>query len=486
MRRVLAICALAALAFACSGRESTTEGEGPCRELRGAARESHPSVVLVVNDTMRRDRLGVYGGKARTPAFDAFASDNLRFDAAYTQAPWTRPAMASLFSGLLPSQHGVGMERGDERKTPRALAPEIETLAEVLQGAGYRTAAFVANPWMEPRFGFDQGFDVYDASFARWGVGGGDVKLPGIAVSDRALAWLATVPAGTPYLLFVHYLDSHRPYPALDLGDLERQRDRVAASGAPPAALETELRAIVHVYGAPGSPPPLVEPRIALAEMAYEKGIEQFDAALAKLLGGLAARSDAERTAVIVTSDHGEALFERGYGNHGRGLHDDELAIPLAMRLPGVSGPRGGVQCLTGLVDMLPTLCTYAGLACPADLAGQDLLAQRAGRRFVVSEAVGTAPRHRAIRNRQWKLLWQPDGAPDGPRADPYSLYDVASDPGEQHDLSSTTDPALRRTLDELRRALAAAGPDRPRYDAPNVSVDRPVEERLRALGYVQ
>jgi len=239
------------------------------------------------------------------------------------------------------------------------------------------------------------------------------------------------------------------------------------------------------VRGAPGAPPPLVEPRVALAEMAYEKGIEQFDAALGKLLGGLAARPDAARTAVIVTSDHGEALFERGYGNHGRGLHDDELAIPLAMRLPGVTGPRDGVQCLTGLVDVLPTLCTYLGLACPADLAGQDLLAQRAGRRFIVSEAVGTAPRHRAIRNRRWKLLWQPDGAPDGPRADPYSLYDVASDPGEQHDLAGASDPAVRRALDELQRTLAAAGPEHPLFDAPNVGVDRPVEERLRALGYV-
>jgi arylsulfatase A-like enzyme len=486
MRVAAALCALAGLTFACSGGGSATEGEGPCRELRGAAREPHPSVVLVVNDTMRRDRLGVYGGKARTPAFDAFARNALRFDAAYTQAPWTRPAMASLFSGLLPSQHGVGMEIGDERKTPRALAPGIVTLAEMLHGAGYRTAGFVANPWMEPRFGFDQGFDVYDASFARWGVGEGDAKLPGSAVSDRALAWLATVPEGTPYLLFVHYLDSHRPYPALDLADLERQRERVAASGAPPEALQAELRSIVHVRGAPGSPPPLVEPRVALAEMAYEKGIEQFDAALAKLLDGLAARPDAARTAVIVTSDHGEALFERGYGNHGRGLHDDELAIPLAMRLPGVTGPHDGVQCLTGLVDVLPTLCTYLGLACPANLAGQDLLAQRAGRRFLVSEAVGTAPRHRAIRNRRWKLLWQPDGAPDGPRADPYSLYDMASDPGEQHDLAGATDPALRRALDELRRSLAAAGPEHPLFDAPNVSVDRPVEERLRALGYVQ
>lgn len=482
----IALVLLAALAACSPG--ATTEGEGPCRELRGAAREPRVPVVLVVNDTMRRDRLGVYGGKARTPAFDAFARENLRFDHAYSQAPWTRPAIASLFTGLVPAQHGVGLERGAERKTPRALAPELVTLAELLQAAGYRTAAFVSNPWMEPSFGFGQGFDVYDASFARWGTGEAGPKLHGTAVSERALAWLATVPDGAPYLLYVHYLDSHRPYPSLTLDDLAAQRERVAA---PPRAPETdavkaELRAIVKIEGEPGAPPPLVEPRVAMAEIAYEKGIERFDAALARLLEGLAARPDGARAAVIVTSDHGEAFFDRGYGNHGRGLHDDELAIPLAMRLPGVVGPPDGVQCLTGLVDVLPTLCTYLGVACPPGLAGEDLLAQRPGRRFLVSEAAGTKPRHRAIRNRHWKLIWQPDGAPDGPRASPYSLYDVIADPGERNDLIGSDDPKLQRTIESLTSALEKAGPPEPLHAPPNVSIDRPVEDRLRALGYVE
>ena len=488
MRRPSAVALALAMALAACSRGSSIEGEGPCRELRGAAREAQVPVVLVVNDTTRRDRLGAYGGKARTPAFDAFARENLRFDQAYTQAPWTRPAMASLLTGLLPSQHGVGLERGAARKTPRALASELTTLAELLHDAGYRTAAFVANPWMEPRYGFDQGFDLYDASFARWGLEDADRKLEGTAVSDKALAWLDTVPAGAPYFLLVHYLDSHRPYPALTLADLQAQRERVAA---PPAVPETdavrfEVSAIVRVEGAPGEPAPLVEPRLAMAEIAYEKGIEHFDAALARLLDGLAKRPDGARAAVIVTSDHGEALFERGYGNHGRGLHDDELAIPLAMRLPGVTGPEQGVQCLTGLVDVVPTLCTYLGMTCPDGLAGQDLLAQRAGRRFLVSEAARTAPQHRAIRNRRWKLIWQPDGAPDGPHPSPYSLYDMAADPGERNDLIDSPDPEIRRALDALTPALANAGPAKPLYEAPNVTVDRAVDDRLRALGYVQ
>jgi arylsulfatase A-like enzyme len=478
-----ALVCVVAVALGCSGH-ANVEGVGPCRELRGAARERRASIVLVVNDTMRRDRLGAYGGQAKTPAFDAFAAEHLRFDRAYAPAPWTRPSMASLFSGLLPSQHGVGMERGEERKAPRALAPEVETLAELLRDAGYRTAAFVANPWMEPRFGFDQGFELYDASFARWGASNEEAKLPGVDVSAKALAWLATLPPDQPYFLFVHFLDSHRPYPALQLRDLEAQRDRIAADTrelSPQTQLE--LRANLRIQGAPGAPPPLVEPRVAMLELAYEKGIEHFDFALARLLEGLAQRPDGERAAVIVTSDHGEALFERGYGNHGRGLHEDELAIPLAMKLPGVVGPEDGVQCLVGLVDVMPTLCTYLGLDCPDSLAGQDLLAQRPGRRFIVSEATGTSPRHRAIRNENWKLIWQPDGAPDRARANPYSLYAIERDPAEADD--RIADPSLAAPIERLANSLQAAGPTEPLHTAPAVPIEGDVEERLRALGYV-
>jgi arylsulfatase len=475
------------VAVACS-RDANVEGVGPCRELRGAAREAQVPIVLVVNDTMRRDRLGTYGGPARTPAFDAFARENLRFNAAYTQAPWTRPAMASLFTGLLPSQHGVGMEQGAERATPHAVAPEITTLAEVLRAAGYRTAAFVSNPWMETRFGFDQGFDLYDTSFARWGLDNEEAKLPGVEISAKALDWLATLPPGTPYFLFVHYLDSHRPYPSLHPQELEAHQQQIRADTRVLTETESsEVRKLVRIGTKPGAPEPMgMMPNLAMLELAYDKGIEHFDFALARLLEGLASSEAGRRAAIVVTADHGEALYERGYGNHGRGLHDDELAVPLAMKLPGVVGPDDGVSCPTGLVDVLPTLCSYLGITCPEGLAGRDLLAPRATRRYLVSEATGVAPRHRSIRNEEWKLIWQPDGAPEGKRANPYSLYEIAVDPGESRDLIDAPDPELRAVAERLEVELQAAGPVLPLHTAPNVQIDKPVQERLRQLGYVE
>lgn len=486
LRPVILGIALIAMASACS-RDAHVEGVGPCTELRGAAREAKTPVVLVVNDTMRRDRLGVYGGPAKTPTFDAFARANILFNDAFTQAPWTRPAMASLFTGLLPSQHGVGMEQGEERKAPRAVAPDITTLAELLRANGYRTAAFVSNPWMETKFGFDQGFDVYDTSFARWGLDNEEAKLPGVAVSAKALEWVASLPPGTPYFLFVHYLDSHRPYPSLHVQELAAHEDAIRKDERFLGEKERqELAALVRIEARPGAPAPPIQPKLSMLELAYDKGIEHFDFALARLLEGLDTTEEGRRAAVIVTSDHGEALYERGYGNHGRGLHDDELAIPMAMKLPGVVGPSDGVSCLTGLVDVLPTLCTYLGVACPTGIAGHDLLAPRATRRYLVSEAVGVAPRHRSIRNEHWKLIWQPDGAPEGARPNAYSLYEIAKDPSETHDLIDTVDPKLQAIARRLEAELAAAGPAQPVHDAPSVEIEKPVEERLRQLGYVE
>jgi arylsulfatase A-like enzyme len=135
---------------------------------------------------------------------------------------------------------------------------------------------------------------------------------------------------------------------------------------------------------------------------------------------------------------------------------------------------------------VLPTLCTYLGIACPENLAGHDLLAPRASRRYMVSEAVGVAPRHRAIRNERWKLIWQPDGAPEGERTNPYSLYDIEGDPGERRDLVDAADPELHAIARQLEAELQAAGPAQPVHQAPVVEIEKPVEERLRQLGYVE
>ena len=477
--------------------EAATAGFPACTELRLSEPRDDTSLVLVVNDTMRRDRVGAYGGTARTPHFDAFARRNLLFRNVVSQAPWTKPAIATLFTGLYPSQHGVlddpRWRAPDRRGWNRAdvIGDELVTLAEVLRARGFRTAAFVSNPWMERRFGFDQGFETYDDSFARW-------DAAGEVVSEAALGWLAQRKAGERFFLYLHYLDSHRPYGALSADTIESLRTRIEADERPLPKRDDDFVAALKL--ADGRPLLDAGVRVTptLIELAYDLGLEEFDTVLGALLGRLAELPAYERTAIVVTSDHGEALYERGYGNHGLALHGVDIAVPLAARLPGVRADDPRVDCATGLVDLLPSLCTYLGARCPPSLGGRSWFDEdeRGQRHYLIAEAVQSLPRSRSIQNERYKLIFEPDGrfrdggarVPSGPGLAAYSLFDLDRDPEEKVDLLSGADPPARvreiaRRLDEaMRHAVAPVAVSEPE----TAPIGPEMRERLEALGYAE
>ncbi len=488
------LLALAALACA-RAPESEIDPDPPCEAIRLSGKPQDVNVILIVNDTMRRDRLGVYGGSAATPVFDEFAREHLYFDRAFSNAPWTKPSIATLFTSTYPSQHRLAShpELRERMRNLRdkevlgavdVLSDGYTTLAEVMRGAGYRTAAFVVNPWMGKEFGFAQGFEVYDDSFARW-----DVE--GEVVSRAALRWLGTLDPKEKFFLYLHYIDSHQPYGVLTDKDVQGNL-RLLARGTAPRAAEARplFEWLAHHPQQQLSPEGLarlewVGPSLAFFNMAYDRGVEDFDRSLGVFLDGLAAHPAYDSTAVLITSDHGEALFDRGYGNHGAGLHDDEIAIPLAAKLPGARVRDPWVDCTVELIDLLPTLCGYLEIACPAPMFGRDVLHDDAAR-YAVSEGVMLKPRHRAIRSRNYLLLWEPDGAPSQRKGE-YALFDLVRDPPAIRDLLSVDAPApeAKRTADELAARLGAAIPP---FEAPQpelAPIDPALEERLRALGYL-
>ena len=161
------------------------------------------SVVLVTLDTTRVDVLGVYGGRGATPHLDAFARTAVRFEQAFTTAPYTGPSHASLLTGQNPPGHGL------QDYLDQALPDAATTLAEILRDRGYQTAAFVSTYVLDPRFGLDQGFDVYDSP-ERSGEGGPHWR-PGPDTVARALAWLQGRDTAQPFLLWVHLYDAHSP-----------------------------------------------------------------------------------------------------------------------------------------------------------------------------------------------------------------------------------------------------------------------------------
>lgn len=448
-------------------------------------------MVLVLNDTMRRDRMGIHGGPAHTPNFDRFAREHLWFARAVAQAPWTKPSVATLFTSLYPSQHGVlthpshqvhaGEDLGRKLLASDRLPASAATLAEAYRAAGFRTAAFVANPWMDRRFGFQQGFEHYDDSFAHWGATGDGVMA-------AALAWLATLRPDERYFLYVHTIDAHRPYPALTWQEVEEALAEPPTPGTIPISARREIQEQIRFEGPrpPGVRPPAQR---RVLRRAYDKGIERWDAAFGVLLAGLEQDPRHDRTAVLVTSDHGEALYKRGYGNHGLSLYQGDLAVPLAIRLPGVDAAK--VDCRVGLIDVMPTLCDWGGLACPDGMVGRSIFAESEGEDvdgIYLGEAALTDLRQRAAYQGRFKLMHTP-----GPRAEaepppgPWSLYDLDVDPTEDDDLFGAAPPAAAQAVATLTRviedSLAGTGPVLESEQAP---VDRELEQRLRSLGYVE
>lgn len=492
-RRALAALLAATLGLAAAGCERPPPAAaGPlpaCDALHWNGEARRRPVVLLLADTTRRDRVGAYGGPARTPVFDRFAGEHLLFTSGVSQAPWTKPAVATLFTGLHPSQHGVlshpnpmfGEREGEA--TASDLLPEgFDTLAETLARAGYDTAAFVSNPWLDRRMGFAQGFGHYDDSFA-----GNDT--PGQVVVRAGLRWLGDrADEEAPYFLYLHTMDAHGPYPALRPEDVEARRDVIAADPRRiPPRVRFAIREMARYEDGSRVVEPGLPPNLALLELLYDRGVEDFDRTLGVLLEGLRARPEWEEMAVLVVSDHGEALYTRGWGSHGHGLFDDEIAVPFAARLPGVEAD-GPVTCPVGLVDVMATLCTYLGVSCPEQAGGQSLLAPEAWTpRYLITEGVIAKPEHRAVRNDRFALLYEPEGrrvqTADGAR--PWSLYDLERDPAEQRNLLAADPPAPEheRIFGVLREALETGVPevDRPRASAP---LDEDLRRRLEALGY--
>jgi arylsulfatase A-like enzyme len=492
--RIRAALLAAFLAVGCGGPDLT--GEPPCRALAWDGKPRRANLVFVLADTLRRDALGIHGGAAHTPAFDAFAREHAWFARAVSQAPWTKPSIATLFTSLYPSQHRVTgapvaellAEFTGATRAPatEGLSAELTTLAEVFEAAGYRTGAIVANPWLERRLGFAQGFGSYDDSLIRW-------DQPGLDLSARALRWLEEGDAEAPFFLYLHYMDCHRPYAPVSLEEIAARRREL--EGDPRPLSEANRRLIgrlVQLQGGGTAAAAGIPASRALLELAYHKGVESFDDALEALLAGLARHPARARTALVVTSDHGEALFARGWGNHGRGLHDDELGVPLVLDLPGVRAAESPIRCGAGLIDLLPTLCTYFGLDCPVPSFGQSLLAPPdgggEGERFLVSEGVGNQPRHRAVRGRRYKLLYEPGAAGDGGRREsPWALYDLVEDPDEERDLlAPAPTERSRRVFDAFVPVLRESVPPYQPPEQPSVRLDEELELRLRALGYFE
>jgi len=442
--------------------------------FRGAER---PSIVLIVADTLRADFLGLRGtgGPDVTPALDGFAGRAVDFRRAFAAAPWTKPSVASLLTGVHPAVHGVTNHdghfwSGGESAANRtgAVPQALTTIAEALRAAGYRTAGFVANEWLARGYGFEQGFDHYEDDIPS--------DLPGAAF-ERADRWLAEHAAGGPFFVYVHAMEPHGPYDApVRFVDVARR----AALGDSRPLTDAEYESIPEYLRDPAWSAAPAARDLLEWRVRYAAGVAAFDRGLGIFLERLERRGVLEDAAVILTADHGEELLEHGGWDHGRTLYDEQLHVPLLLLLPGAE-PRQ-VEDVVSLVDLHPTLLELAGLAAAADADdASSLLPLVRGQgtrptRSALAMATKWRPDLHAIRTADHKLILDmATGAG--------VLFDLASDPGERRsaaaDQREVADDYARRLL---ARTLRMRGRAVAAEDAP---LDASTIEALAALGYV-
>jgi len=409
------------------------------------------SVVVLMLDTLRADHLSSYGyGRTTSPVLDAFAKENVQFSYAVTAAPWTPPSVASMFTGVYPATHGwmPPNHRDQVKQMAVKLDDNLTTLAEVFQKNGFSTAAVSPNPWITEEFGYQQGFDSF--TFSARAPAEEIVKLGTAKIDDLAAR-------GTPFFVYLHFLDPHDPY-------------------APPGEYKTAFTG-----DAPGRQyPPKELQRLNL----YDGEIKYMDNEIGKLFAHLKEEGLYDDLTIIIVGDHGEQFMEHGQHGHGHQLYNEEVHVPLLVKSPKAQAAKV-VDVTTSTVDIFPTALEAAGLRVPEGIPGVSLFSDEAleARQGVFTEIE---------KDFRQKAFTTPDGLKLIRQTNPddhdvvLGVFDYRKDPSEAQPI---TDKEVIATLNgELTQLnqYALEGRIQGSSDTAKAQMKDSTVEQLKTLGYLQ
>ncbi len=434
-----------------------------------------PNLLLITLDTVRPDRLGVYGYEGiRTPHLDTLAGEGALFLNGIAQAPITPPSHASILSGVWPVRHGLRDWHEDNR-----MSTDYPLLAELLRRQGYLTGALLASAALSPEYGLNRGFDMYqlldperDRFDGLW-----RTLLPSVLLrfrlahdqrytnakeqADQALRWLRRY-SREPFFLWVHFYDAHDPYnPA---GEFLRPEYH------PDTRFVDRFR----------------------RDYLYDSELLGVDRALGRILLELRKLGLQDNTVVAVISDHGEGLGDHGYYGHSARLFGEQLRLVLVVRYPKLVPAGVVVQSQVRSVDLFPTLLEIMDVPVPDSVDGVSLLPllthtdsiPLSESKVAFSETVdrlNERGKNLDERERGTRLLAVSDGefklirslAGDG------WLFDLRSDPGELRNIIGTASGVEQRlqSLLDAYLALSRSASSEPMSDE--------LRDRLRSLGYI-
>ena len=420
------------------------------RHASGAAK-GKPNVVLIIVDTLRSDASRTAAEKPG--GFATIHKEGVAFERAFAQASWTRPSVATILTSEYPSVHRT------EHKMD-ILPDDATTLAEVLKGQGYWTAAFTTNINVAPIFNFQQGFDEFHYLEPSFYFGASDsatklavykgLRAAREKVSDKMWvenffqdahvvdahveSWLGSKPP-EPFFLFVHYMDPHDPY-------FERPYNgegiaRVATPD-PPADWRERMHGL------------------------YMQGVNYHDRYLGELFDRLKAQGLYDRSIIAVTADHGEEFHEHGGWWHGTTLYEEALHVPLIIKRANEPEPGRVRTDLARSLDIAPTLTAAAGVTAPANFQGIDLFTGTVNEPLLAEEDL-EGNKLSSLRSGDWKLITANPGNPRG--LAPHELYDLSTDPRERTNVATDQSGKVADLLAQLDQMKARIVRGRPAAD---------------------
>jgi len=433
-----------------------------------------PNILLVVADTLRADHLGCYGyTKSASPYIDRFAESSILFEKHFSNAPWTKPSMGTLFTSLSPRQHRV-FYWADNLKNSNL------SMAEVFRNKNYRTMAIQTNPSITAQYNFSQGYQDF-------------IELPmenGSAATEEFDVWLEKNHK-KPFFSYVHFMDTHMPYNALEeiLRIFHLEKDNSSESidfGTLDIRILTEL----------GLNP---EYKISLIEL-YDRAVRDIDRHFERLMESLSSNKVLDNTLIIFTSDHGEEFWDHGGFEHGHSLYNELMHVPLLLHFPGHLSPDR-ITAYTQHLDVFPTLLSLLNIRTPNTLNGEDLTPDlsnpTAGKDsvFYLESILFGEDKQGVIRN-GWKLIENTTSRHSGtltllgdlenhrknkPRFG-YELYDLSADPSEQTNLA-----ALHPDItSEFRKLLLKnISTEVPLFYLNKSDLEKKIEG-LKSLGYIK
>jgi len=405
-----------------------------------------PNVVVIVIDTLRADHLPFYGYPKNTaPFISTLAKQGVVCEHTHSTSSWTAPATASIVTSLNPIQHGVltgfqavqVLQADDPTITLNKIPADVQTMAEAFQEAGYKTWSVTDNLNISRESAFDQGFDRF------WNFNYMGAQNLNAQIVNR----VEELKGDEPYLLYMQYMDPHRPY-----------------NPRPPLFKKqnTDLAHDISAYD---------------SEIHY---VDQKIRELYDLLGW------DENTIIVVTSDHGEEFMDHGDWDHGRTLYGEVIDVPLVFYSSADSLAVGRISERVSVLDILPTLRDFVGLAPQATDAGVSLARALVGRGSVAADRT----LYSDLRSPPWfesrvlKSVIRGDEKYILTLPDEEELYDLAGDPGEQSVVEDASGERTGALLDLLRVFEAEC----PKYTAETVetTIDPKLMKKLKSLGYVR